>query len=109
MLTLHIDLDVFIRACLNDPDLRARIVDALDGPPAPVLAPFAYVGTGATRLGATLKTNRTGTPGVHGFVPCDAVGWIACRLEEVIAAEHDASTISAEQLAARLAGDQDCE
>jgi hypothetical protein len=102
MQNLQIDIERLIAACLNDPELRIRIRDALDGPPAPILTVCAFVSDGDQRYAATLKTNRELSPGQEGFVRCDGFGFVSCRIDEVVRAEHDASTISADELAARL-------
>ena len=98
MMILHIDLERLIGACLNDPDLRMRILDALEHDRAPILTPCGYLTQDAKRFAVTLKTDRDSAPGLGGFVQCDSFGWIACRLLEAVAGEHDAKTVAADDM-----------
>jgi len=96
------DLRQLIRVCLNDPDLRAEVFAAIDQGPIPVRTACAHVAEGEQTFQATLRTDRNKQPGEAGFIARDGLGWISGRLAEVIKTEHDASTVTAEEVAKRL-------
>ena len=96
------DLKQLVRVCLNDPDLRAEVMSALDEGPLPVRTPCAHV-TEADRVwGAMLRSDRDKAPGDRGFLVRDGLGWVAGRLTEILKTAHDASTMSAEKVAEQL-------
>jgi hypothetical protein len=96
------DLRTLIRVCLNDPDLRAEVFSAIDQGPIPVRTTCAHVVEGEQTYQAMVRTDRNKQPGDSGFIVRDGLGWISGRLTEVIKTEHDASTVSAEEMAKRL-------
>ena len=99
---LSFDLKHLVRVCLNDPELRAEIFAAIDEGPLPVRTPVAIVKDGDQSYEAVVRTDREKSPGDAHFVMRDGMGWIPARLSEVVSAAHDASTMSADQLAAQL-------
>jgi len=100
---LSFDLKHLIRVCLNDPELRADIFAAIEEGPLPVRTPIAVVKDGDQSYEAVLRTDREKSPGDHHFLVRDGMGWLPARLSEVVSASHDASTMSADELAAQLA------
>ena len=100
--SVSFDLKQLIRVCLNDPDLKAEVDAALTEGPLPVRTPIAHVSEGEQTFQSMLKSNREKSPGEAGFLVRDNLGWISGRLTEVITTDHDASTISAEQMAEKL-------
>ncbi len=100
--SVSFDLKQLIRVCLNDPDLRAEVFAAIDQGPLPVRTPCVHVSDGEQTFQATLKSDRNKSPGDAGFVSRDGLGWVSGRLTEVIKTEHDASTMSAEEMAKKL-------
>lgn len=99
---LAFDLKQLVRVCLNDPDLRAEIFSAIDEGPLPARTPIATVKDGDQSYSAMLRVNRDKSPGDPGFVIRDNLGWLAGRLSEVVASAPDASTMSADQVAASM-------
>lgn len=100
--SVSFDLKQLVRVCLNDPDLRAEIFAAIDAGPLPVRTPVVHVAEGEQTFNAMLKSDRNKSPGDPGFLVRDTLGWVSGRLSEIIKTEHDASTISAEQMAEKL-------
>lgn len=100
--SVSFDLKQLVRVCLNDPDLRAEVFAAIDQGPLPVRTSCVHVGEGDATYQATLKSDRNKSPGDPGFITRDGLGWVSGRLSEVIKTEHDASTMSAEEMAKRL-------
>src|SRR4051812_33484413 len=100
--SVSFDLKQLVRVCLNDPDLRGEIFAAIDQGPLPVRTPVVHVTEGEQTFQAMLKTDRNKNPGEPSFILRDGLGWITGRLTEIITTEHDASTISAEQMAEKL-------
>ncbi len=98
------DLKHLVRVCLNDPDLRAEIFSAIDEGPMPVRTPCCHVADGEQTWAGVLKSDRNKQPGDHGFLVRDNVGWLTGRLSEVVKAEADQSTITAEEMQRRLKG-----
>lgn len=100
--SVSFDLKQLIRVCLNDPDLKAEVDAALVEGPLPVRTPIAHVSEGQQTFQSMLKSSREKSPGESGFIVRDNLGWVSGRLTEVITTDHDASTISAEQMAEKL-------
>jgi hypothetical protein len=100
--SVSFDLKQLVRVCLNDPDLRAEIFAAIDAGPLPVRTPVVHVAEGAQSYQAMLKSDRNKNPGDPSFIVRDNLGWVSGRLSEIVSTEHDASTISAEQMAEKL-------
>lgn len=100
--SVSFDLKQLIRVCLNDPDLKKEVEDALAEGPLPVRTPVAHVAEDETTFQSMLKSSRDKSPGDAGFILRDNLGWVSGRLTEIIKTEHDASTISAEQVAEKL-------
>jgi hypothetical protein len=100
--SVSFDLKQLVRVCLNDPDLRGEIFAAIDAGPLPVRTPVVHVKEGDKTFEAMLKSDRNKNPGDPSFLLRDALGWISGRLTEIVTTEHDASTISAEQMAEKL-------
>lgn len=100
--SVSFDLKQLVRVCLNDPDLRSEIFAAIDAGPLPVRTPVVHVTEGEQTFQAMLKSDRNKSPGDAGFLQRDTLGWVSGRLSEIIKTEHDASTISAEQMAEKL-------
>jgi hypothetical protein len=100
--SVSFDLKQLVRVCLNDPDLRSEIFAAIDLGPLPVRTPVVHVADGAQTFSAMLKSDRNKNPGDPSFIQRDALGWVSGRLTEIVTTEHDASTISAEQMAEKL-------
>jgi len=100
--SVSFDLKQLIRVCLNDPDLKSEIESALAEGPLPVRTPVVNVSDGEQSFQAMLKANREKSPGEAGFLVRDNLGWASGRLTEIIKTDHDASTISAEQMAEKL-------
>ena len=98
------DLKHLVRVCLNDPDLRAEIFAAIDEGPMPVRTPCLHVAEGDKTWSGLLKSDRNKQPGEQGFVVRDNVGWLTGRLTEVVKAEADQSTMTADEMARRLKG-----
>jgi len=96
------DLKQLVRVCLNDPDLRAEVFAAIDEGPLPLRTPCANVRDGDAVWSGILRNDREKSPGDAGFIPRDSLGWITARLTEVIKTAHDASTMSADQVASQL-------
>ena len=99
---LTFDLKQLVRVCLNDPDLRAEIFAGIDEGPLPVRTPIANVTEGEQVFSALVRTSREKAPGEGGFLIRDNLGWLAARLSEVITTAPDASTMSADQMAAQM-------
>jgi hypothetical protein len=99
---LSFDLKQLIRVCLNDPDLRAEIFAAIDEGPLPVRTPIANVREGDDTFSALVRSNREKSPGDEGFIVRDQLGWLTAKLSEVVKTAPDASTMSADQMAAQL-------
>jgi hypothetical protein len=100
--SVSFDLKQLIRVCLNDPDLRGEIFAAIDQGPLPIRTPVVHVAEGDQTFQAMLKSDRNKNPGEPSFIIRDGLGWVSGRLSEIITTEHDASTISAEQMAEKL-------
>ena len=100
--SVSFDLKQLIRVCLNDPELKAEVDAALVEGPLPVRTPIVHVTEGEQTFQTALKSNRDKSPGEPGFMVRDNLGWVSGRLTEVIKTDHDASTISAEQMAEKL-------
>jgi hypothetical protein len=100
--SVSFDLKQLVRVCLNDPDLRVEILAALEEGPLPVRTPVAHVADGTQTFSAMLKSDRNKNPGDSTFIVRDGLGWVSGRLSEIVTTEHDASTISAEQMAEKL-------
>jgi hypothetical protein len=100
--SVSFDLKQLVRVCLNDPDLRAEIFAAIDAGPLPVRTPVVHVTDGEQTFSAMLKSDRNKNPGDPSFLVRDGLGWVSGRLTEIVQTEHDASTISAEQMAEKL-------
>ena len=100
--SVSFDLKQLIRVCLNDPDLRGEIFAAIDAGPLPVRTPVVNVAEGEQTFQAMLKSDRNKNPGDPSFILRDGLGWVTGRLTEIVTTEHDASTISAEQMAEKL-------
>ena len=100
--SVSFDLKQLVRVCLNDPDLRAEVFAAIDQGPLPVRTPCVHVTDGEQTFQATLKSDRNKSPDEPGFISRDALGWVSGRLTEIITTEHDASTMSAEEMAKKL-------
>jgi hypothetical protein len=100
--SVSFDLKQLIRVCMNDPDLKKEIEAAVSDGPLPVRTPIANVADGEQTFSAMLKSSRDKSPGDAGFIVRDNFGWISGRLSEIVKTEHDASTISAEQMAEKL-------
>jgi hypothetical protein len=98
------DIKHLVRVCLNDPDLRADIFAAIDEGPMPVRTPCAHVTDGDRTYSGMLKSDREKAPGDPGFLVRDNLGWLSGRLSEVVKAEADQSTITADEMANRLKG-----
>lgn len=96
------DLKQLIRVCLNDPALRAEVTDALEQGPLPIRTPCVHVADGQQTYQAFLKSDRNKAPGDAGFITRDSLGWISGRLTEIVTTDHDASTMSAEEMAKKL-------
>ena len=99
---VSIELKHLVRVCLNDPELRAEIFAGIDEGPMPVRTPFAHVNDGDDVYSAIVKTDREKSPGEPGFIARDGIGWIAGRFTEVVHTHHEASTMSAEQVASQM-------
>jgi hypothetical protein len=99
---LTFDLKQLVRVCLNDPELRAEIFAGIDEGPLPVRTPVATVKDGAQSFSAVIRVDREKNPGDPHFVARDSLGWLTARLSEVVAAAHDASTMSADQVASQM-------
>jgi hypothetical protein len=99
---LSFDLKQLVRVCLNDPELRAEIFAAIDAGPLPVRTPVASVKDGDQTYSAIVRVDREKAPGDDGFVARDNMGWLTARLSEVVTTAPDASTMSAEQVAAQM-------
>lgn len=100
--SVSFDLKQLVRVCLNDPDLRGEIFAAIDAGPLPVRTPVVHVADGEQTFSAILKSDRNKNPGDPSFILRDNLGWVTGRLSEIVTTEHDASTISAEQMAEKL-------
>jgi len=100
--SVSFDLKQLIRVCLNDPDLRGEIFAAIDAGPLPVRTAVVHVTDGEQTFAAMLKSDRNRSPGDPSFILRDTLGWVSGRLSEIVQTEHDASTISAEQMAEKL-------
>jgi len=98
------DLKHLVRVCLNDPDLRAEIFAAIDEGPMPVRTPCLHISEGEKTWSGLLKSDRNKQPGEQGFIVRDNVGWLTGRLTEVVKAEADQSTMTADEMARRLKG-----
>jgi hypothetical protein len=96
------DLKQLVRVCLNDPELRAEIFAGIDAGPLPVRTPIATVTEGAQSYSAIVRADREKNPGDEGFIIRDGLGWLSAKLTEVVVAAHDASTMSAEHVAAQM-------
>jgi hypothetical protein len=96
------DLKQLVRVCLNDPELRAEIFAGIDAGPLPVRTQIATVKDGETSYSAIVRVDREKNPGDEGFVVRDGLGWLTAKLTEVAVAAHDASTMSAEQVASQM-------
>jgi hypothetical protein len=99
---LSFDLKQLVRVCLNDPELRAEVMSAIEEGAMPMRTPCASLRDGAAVYSAIVRSDREKQPGDAGFIPRDAVGWVTARLTEVVTASHDAATMSADQLAQQL-------
>ncbi len=99
---LAFDLKQLVRVCLNDPELRAEIFSGIDEGPLPVRTPVATVKDGEHSFAAVLRVDREKSPGESGFLIRDNLGWLTGRLSEVVASAPDASTMSADQVAASM-------
>ena len=75
---------------------------AIDEGPLPVRTPIANVRDGEATFSALVRSNREKNPGDEGFIIRDQLGWLAAKLTEVVTTAPDASTMSAEQMAAQL-------
>jgi hypothetical protein len=100
--SVSFDLKQLIRVCLNDPDLEKEVKEALAEGPLPVRTPIANVSEDDETFQSVLKSSRDKSPGDAGFILRDNLGWVSGRLSEIIKTDHDASTISAEQVAEKL-------
>ena len=100
--SVSFDLKQLIRVCLNDPDLKKEVEEALAEGPLPVRTPIANVADGDETFQSVLKSSREKSPGDAGFILRDNLGWVSGRLTEIVKTDHDASTISAEQVAEKL-------
>lgn len=100
--SVSFDLKQLVRVCLNDPDLRGEIAAAMEAGPLPVRTPVVHVLDEGKTYEAMLRSDRNKNPGDPSFIVRDGLGWVSGRLTEIIQTEHDASTISAEQMAERL-------
>ncbi len=100
--SVSFDLKQLVRVCLNDPDLRGDILAAIEQGPLPVRTPVVHVANGEQTFQAILKSDRNKNPGDPTFILRDGLGWVSGRLTEIVTADHDASTISAEQMAEKL-------
>ena len=100
--SVSFDLKTLVRVCLNDPDLKAEVDAAVAEGPLPVRTPIAHVSEGEQTFQSMLKSNREKSPGDAGFITRDSLGWVSGRLTEIIKTEHDASTMSAEEMAKRM-------
>ena len=100
--SVSFDLKQLIRVCLNDPDLEKEVKDALAEGALPVRTPIANVSDGDQTFQSMLKSSREKSPGEAGFILRDNLGWVSGRLTEIIKTEHDASTMSAEEMAKKL-------
>src|SRR5689334_15597971 len=100
--SVSFDLKQLVRVCLNDPDLRGEIFAAIDAGPLPIRTPVVNVSDGEQTFQAILKSDRNKNPGDPSFILRDALGWVSGRLSEIVQTDHDASTISAEQMAEKL-------
>jgi hypothetical protein len=100
--SVSFDLKQLIRVCLNDPDLEKEVKEALAEGPLPVRTPIANVSDDDVTFQSMLKSSREKSPGDAGFILRDNLGWVSGRLTEVIKTDHNASTISAEQVAEKL-------
>jgi hypothetical protein len=101
--SLLFDVKQLVRLCLNDPSLRAEIMAALEAGPAPIRTACVHVTEDTKVFYAVLQTDREKAPDEPGFVRRDAMGWVKARLAEVVAAGHDAPTMTADRLAEMLA------
>ena len=99
---LSFDLKQLIRVCLNDPDLRGEIFAGIDAGPLPVRTPIATVKEGETSYSAIIRVDREKAPNDEGFIVRDGLGWLTARLSEVVQSSHDASTMSADQVASQM-------
>jgi transcription antitermination factor NusA-like protein len=100
--SVSFDLKQLIRVCLNDPDLKTEIENAIAEGPLPVRTPIVHVKDGEQTSQAMLKVSREKAPGDAGFLVRDNLGWVSGRLVEIVKTDHDASTISAEQMAEKM-------
>jgi hypothetical protein len=100
--SVSFDLKQLVRVCLNDPDLRGEIFAAIDQGPLPIRTPVVHVKDGEQTFQAMLKSDRNKNPGDQSFIVKDGLGWVSGRLTEIVTTDHDASTISAEQMAEKL-------
>jgi hypothetical protein len=64
--------------------------------------PVVHVADGEQSFQAMLVSDRNRNPGEPSFIVRDNLGWVSGRLSEVVETEHDASTLSAEQMAEKL-------
>lgn len=103
--TFSFDLKQLVRVCLNDPDLRAEIFAAIDEGPLPIRTPCAHVTDGGKVYQGMVRGDREKSPGDAGFIQRDNLGWLSGKLSEVVTTAHDASTVSAEQMASQLGVD----
>ncbi len=100
--TFDFDLESLVRVCLNDPGARAQVERALAAGPLPVREPTVQVREGAKLYVARLKTDREKSPGDDGFLARDTRGRFTGVLTEVVISDHDASTMSQDELAKKL-------
>jgi hypothetical protein len=100
--SVSFDLKQLVRVCLNDPDLKKEVEAALAEGALPVRTPIAHLGEGDKTYQSIVKTIREKSPGEAGFVARDNLGWVSARLSEIVQTDHQAKTISAEQMAAKL-------
>jgi hypothetical protein len=99
--TFDLDIQTFVRVCLNDPSVRDDITAALAAGPLPVRDPLFLVKHGETTFAARVRTDRNKSPGEAGFL-ARANGRLGGGLSEAMTTDHEASTMSADQLAKSL-------
>lgn len=100
--SFEFDLKSLIRVCLNDPSARAEIEGALAEGPLAVREATVQVREGAKLFVARVKTDREKAPGDGGFLVRDDKGRFVGVLTEVVISDHDARTMSQDELAKKL-------
>ncbi|MBP9896818.1 MAG: hypothetical protein KBF28_00460 [Gemmatimonadales bacterium] len=100
--SFELDVKTLVRVLVNDPSARALLEEALRADPMPVREPVFLVSGGGKVYAARVRTDRSHGPGEAGFIARDARGFLSGSLTEQVAAEHDAKTMSQDQLAKHL-------